>query len=258
VTSVTGDQHWQTYQPDEPKGTPQDDEAPPPPTHTPAPPYGATQALEPARLQRLRRPGGGGGPAKALLVGFIALAAVGGVGVGIAGIAGSDGVPGLGKPDALSDGGLDQLRADLVDVRGDTELFQAVIYPGYASVEVPVDGSTQRYETRYWDGDLDDASSKGTASYVRFDLADVDADVMTEAIATAKTLVDDPQSWYVVIYASLAGEGERQERPTITAYASNEFSESAYVEVRFNGAEVRRYVNGEVVEPVMPVKPHSS
>ena len=174
----------------------------------------------------------------------VVLLGVGGI---IAVSASNDGVPGFGKPDALSADGLEQLRADVRDRTGGTEVYRAVIYPAYASVDLPVDDSSQRSENLYWDGDLDDEGTKSTSSYVRVDLADVDPAAVVEAVATAKT-VEDPETWYVIIDGPSADYPDEieQDPPSITAYASNEYSESGYVEYTFAGKEVRR------VEPEVP------
>lgn len=254
---MTDEKQWPTYDPDGSRGSSgergAEEPAATPKTPEPAvvaPSYGSSQPLEPARLRRVRRSGrSGGGPAKVLLLGFIAVTSVGGLGAGIAAIAGSDGVRGVGKPDAQSAEGLQQLLDHVEERTGGSEVFRVVIYPGYASLDVPVDRRSQRYETLYWDGDLTSNDSKGTSSYGRFDLADVDAEVMAAALEEARSLVEDPESWYASIGTGFVHEGERPTRPTISAYASNEYSESVYVEVRFNGTEVRRYVDGEVVEP---------
>lgn len=266
---MTGDQQWPTYDPGNDQGgsghepvgdavvegsvEPDPDETAEPSTWLPVPipPYGAAQALEPASLPKLRRPGGGGGMVGAIVVGVIALAVIGGIAAGIGGIVAATGgdVPGFSKPDAQSAEGLADLVDDVEERTGGSELFHAVIYPEYASVDLPVDARSQRYETSYWDGDLSEDGSKGTSSYGRFDLADVDAQVMQDAIDVAKSLVEDPNSWYASIGTGFVSSGEKGGRPTISAYASNEYSESVYVEVYFNGTEVLRYVDGEVVEP---------
>jgi hypothetical protein len=156
----------------------------------------------------------------------------------------------FGAPDALSADGLDGLREDVADRSGDTEVFGATIYPKYAVVEVPVDDRSQRSESLRWDGGLSDFGvTKGTADSERIDLADVDAAVVTEVVETVKTLVDDPDTWYVIIEgASTNGAIPDEDGTTLTAHASNDFSESAYVAVDLDGKEIRRYVDGEVVE----------
>jgi hypothetical protein len=205
---------------------------------TPPPGYGAqAYAQQPWGRPRRRR---GGGILVFLLVLLI-----------VAGTAGAT-VFGLWKggvlfaPDALSADGLDGLRAAVEDETGGTEVFRAVIYPDYAVVDVPADGTSQRQESLRWNGGLDGFGSKGTASGQRVDLAEVDARVMLEAIEEAKTLVDDPETWYAIIEGPGAGyEGG----PSISAHASNDFNESGYVRVDLDGTEITRYADGEVITP---------
>jgi hypothetical protein len=156
--------------------------------------------------------------------------------------AGEDGVAGLGAPDAQSAAGLAQLLEDVEDRSGGTEVFRAVIYPDYAVVDVPVDGRSQRQESLYWQGDLDEFGGKGTSSHTRVDLAEVDAAVVAEAIATAERLVEDPTTWYVVVDGPTTtfdeGEGDG---PTVSGYAGNEFGESGRVVLELDGTERSRY-----------------
>ena len=155
--------------------------------------------------------------------------------------AGSDPRP----PDALSAEGLDELRTDLRERTGATEVFRAVVYPGYAVVAVPVDATSQREQSYYWDGDLDDGGSKGTATQARTDLADVDAHVVGNAVTRAKRLVEDATTWYVVVAGPGTTAGADDRGTTVTAYASNDFSESASVELALDGTVVARYVSTE-------------
>lgn len=245
---MSGDQQWQGYQPGGTAGESSD-----PPAEPRRPVLPSKPAARPAARTQRATSGRSGISSnaralRALILGGAAVVLV--TVVGLSAYLGSekDGVPGFGKPDALSAEGLDQLRADIRDETGGTEVFRAVIYPEYASVDLPVDDRSQRSQTRYWDGDLDDEGSKSTSSYVRVDLADVDAELVLEAVATAKTLVENPESWYVIIdgpSTSLPDEIE-QDPPTVTAHASNEYSESGYVELTFDGEEIRR------VEPQVP------
>ena len=110
---MTGDQQWPTYDPGNDQGgsghEPVDDAVvegsiEPDPAETaepstwlpvPSPPYGTAQALEPASLPKLRRPGGGGGGmVGAIVVGVIPLAVIGGIAAGIGGIVAATGPDG--------------------------------------------------------------------------------------------------------------------------------------------------------------------
>ncbi|WP_148615881.1 hypothetical protein [Nocardioides rubriscoriae] len=181
---------------------------------------------------------GGGLPRLAMPVLAGALALGGGV-LGLRSLAGGDGVPGFGGPDALSAEGIAQLRDDVAERTGDTELFRAVIYPEYAVLDVPVDATSQREESLQWDGDLGDFAGKGTASNERVDLAEVDPAVLLAAVAEAKRLVEDPTTWYAIVEGpSTTTDGDAA---SITAYATNDYNESGLVEVGLDGTEIRRY-----------------
>ena len=86
-------------------------------------------------------------------------------------------------------------------------MFEAVLYPEYAIVDVPVDATTNREHSYYWDSDLEETGSKSTTDYRRFDLADVDANVVVSIVDGARAKVEDPQSWYSIIRAPSAYDG---------------------------------------------------
>ena len=93
-------------------------------------------------------------------------------------------------------------------------------------MQVPVDATTNRYEYRYWDGSLDEATSKSTTDYTRFDLRDVDPDVIVGLVDEARSRVEDPTSWYAIVRQP---DDEYDNGTWISAYATNEFGESAYL-----------------------------
>lgn len=127
------------------------------------------------------------------------------------------------------------LVADLEDGIGGTELFQAVLYPTYASLDAPVDDRTQRKQSYYWDGDLDEPGSKGTSDDPRFDLAGIDHAVVVDLIGQVRGRVEDPTSWYAIVRAPDEDDGA-----VFQVYASNEYGESAYVSATADGTVVYR------------------
>ena len=127
------------------------------------------------------------------------------------------------------------LVADLEDGIGSTELFQAVLYPTYASLDVPVDERTQRKQSYYWDGDLDEPGSKGTSDDPRFDLAGIDHAVVVGLVDQVRERVEDPTSWYAIVRAPDEDDGA-----VFQVYASNEYGESAYVSATADGTVVYR------------------
>lgn len=120
--------------------------------------------------------------------------------------------------------GYDELLTDLGRDVGSTESFEVVLYPTYAVVYVPVDATSGRSALYYWNGTLDDLDSRTTSTEERFDLRDVDIDVVTELVSRVRGKVEDPTSWYAIVHAPGSQEGA-----AIWAYASNDYQETAYV-----------------------------
>lgn len=142
----------------------------------------------------------------------------------------SDPVP-ISTVDLFSPGGYGDLVADVASERGSTEVFEAVLYPGYAVLYLPADATSSRYELWYWDGRLDDLDSRNTLTGgERLDLADVDPAVVVRLIRKVKRLVDEPVSWYAIVRAPDPANGA-----AITTYASNEYSESEYASATLEG-----------------------
>ena len=106
-----------------------------------------------------------------------------------------------GHADVFTEEGLADLAEDIESATGSTTVFSVVMYPDYAVVSAPVDRSSKRYINYYWDGNLRE-SSKGSGVYEgRFDMLDIDADVVTGLLAKARRLVEGPTSNYVVVNA---------------------------------------------------------
>lgn len=112
---------------------------------------------------------------------------------------------------------------------GSAEVFQAVIYPRYAVLSVPVGPKGRRYESFRWDGrSLTSTSVRSTSDDRRIDLVDVDLETVLELMDYNLDRVDDPNLWYAVI-------GSFAKDARISVYASNEFEEGAYVVADLNG-----------------------
>jgi hypothetical protein len=131
--------------------------------------------------------------------------------------------------DVLSAEGYADLVAAVQEQSGGTEAFDAVLYPEYAVVSLPVDDHTKRYRSWYWDGGSLATSSQGTASSPRFDMGGVDAAVLVDLVGQVQELVEDPTSWYVIVRAPDA------DGAMLWAYASNEFAETAYLGAKPDG-----------------------
>ncbi|WP_408899492.1 hypothetical protein ACJ5H2_10425 [Nocardioides sp. R1-1] len=221
---------WKRYTPDE---TPDPDGpagAAPAPYRPPQPPR-KVRSLEERTVRRR-----GVHPAGALIAGVGVLAAVG-LPVLLA-VGGGEDPPGAGEPQ--TDRGFDALVAALREERGSTLVRRAVVYPEYASVTAPYrpdDPADERELSYYWDGDLDEPT-KGTSDDESFDLADVDSAVLAGLCPQVERLVEDPETCYLIIDSPPAGD----ETPAwISAYASNEFNQTAYVEFGLDGAVVEEH-----------------
>ena len=68
--------------------------------------------------------------------------------------------------------------AQLEEERGSTEVWEVGLYDGYAIVYVPVDSSSTKYDALRWDGGGFEDWTKGTSTYTRFDLAELDPEVL--------------------------------------------------------------------------------
>lgn len=139
-------------------------------------------------------------------------------------------------PDVLSPDGFADLVAAVEASTGTTVVFRAVLYPEYASVDVPVDPTSKRQMSLSWNGELSDSDRLGTSSYERVDLADLDAEVFDGLLRKARKRVDEPTSTYVIIEGASSG---RELDARILAYASNEYSEGAYVAATLDGTVTR-------------------
>jgi hypothetical protein len=224
---------WKQYRPDD---TPEPDGAPAqPPTPKPYAPPKQPKQPKPVRSldeRTIRRTGAGGAPVKLVVGGVVA--AVGATTLIFVLSGGSD-PPGADEPQ--TDKGFDALVAALKEERGSTLVRRAVVYPGYASISAPYkpeDPTDERQLDYYWDGDLAEPS-KTTGDEESFDLADVDSGVLDRLCPEVRKLVEDPTQCYLVIEKP---DPEDETPAWISAYASNEFNQVAYVEYGLDGTQV--------------------
>ena len=142
----------------------------------------------------------------------------------------------------LSVRGYTDLLDALTEETGSTESFSAVLYPTYAVVELPVDGTTQRSDRFYWDGsDLESQHSLGTSTEERYDLEEVDPAVLVGLLKKVRSRVEAPTSWYAVIGAP------GDDGAVLSVYASNAYSENAYLLATVDGT-----ITYESTTPVAP------
>lgn len=124
---------------------------------------------------------------------------------------------------------------DLEEETGGTTVFRAVIYPGFASIDVPF-ADDERSVSYRWDGGLDE-SSKSTSTEKPFDLATIDPEHFGAMCDAVRAVVDDPKDCYLIV--------EQPDKPDggwISAYTSNEFNQSSYIVFDRDGTEVSRYL----------------
>ena len=125
-----------------------------------------------------------------------------------------------------------------------TYAFSAVIYPRYAVLEVPT-GTNNRYQNFYWNGeDLQLEDIKGTTDDAQIDLGLVDPNQCINMLITVRARLENPNSWYCVIDDSF-GNG-----PQMSAYASNDFSETTYLIEGLDGTVI--YDSEADVQPAPP------
>lgn len=164
----------------------------------------------------------------------VAVAALGVIGVG--GFAIVRTVFGHEEPQTVE--GFESLLEDIEEKSGSTEVFEAVIYPGYARVDLPVADGDERELSYRWDGGFS-MEIKGTTDDEPFDLADVDPSHFDDMCAEVSTLVDDPGTCYLIVRAP-DGTVPDGVDAWITAYVSNDFTQSAWISYDLGGDEVGR------------------
>lgn len=141
------------------------------------------------------------------------------------------------QPGPQTTEGFADLVEDLEEEHGSSEAFRAVVYPGYAVVEVPF-ADDERSVSYHWDTRLDE-SSKGTSTEQPFDLATIDPAGFDDMCDAVKKTVEDPEDCYLIL--------EKPDEPDgawISAYTSNEFGQSSYIAFDLAGNEVSRYPAG--------------
>ncbi len=136
--------------------------------------------------------------------------------------------------------GFAQLVEAVEQETGSATVFDAVIYPTYAVVSAPAEASGRRSHSYYFDGALR-RTGQGTTTDPRFDLGRLDAEVMAQLVARARTeLVEKPTMVYLIV--------RRPEEPADawwSVYASNAYTESGYLQADRTGKVVLRYVSTE-------------
>lgn len=148
--------------------------------------------------------------------------------------------PGENGVNVLTTGGYDDLVVALEEEAGSTLVFSATLYPRYAVLSVPEKETGKRYRSYYWDGRTLVANDiKNTSDAPRIDLESVDPDVMITLVEDVRGRVEDPTRWYANI-DSVATEG-----PRMSAYASNDYNEGAYLVATLQGEIIYESTYGD-------------
>jgi hypothetical protein len=134
--------------------------------------------------------------------------------------------------------GYDGLVAAVAEKTGSATVFGATIYPGYAVVDVPVDARSQRSFGYYYDGGWSDWTGSGTAPGDRLELDQIDGATVEGLVREVEQLVQDPAASYVIVNARGGEDGV-----CLSAYAMNEYDETAYLDATCSGKVVRTYVS---------------
>lgn len=138
--------------------------------------------------------------------------------------------------DVLSVKGFGAMLAAVRRTTGSTKAYDAVLYPGYGVLQLPVDRGTRHQELYRWDGALSPVGTLGTAQDRALDLSAVDPRILVRLSERARrNLVDDATSWYVILHDRRAGDAS-----VIYAYASNAYGEGGYLSATITGKVTRR------------------
>jgi hypothetical protein len=215
---------WTQYSPDP---TPDDDARPEVTAYEPPAPAKPVRSL---RERTVRSHGVGPTLARLALitVGAAVAGVVGWIVVDLVRLAVDD-----GEPQTVE--GFAEMVDELGEETGGTDVFLAVIYPDYAVLDVPV-GDDDRYASHRWAGTFSE-SSKGTTDNPRFDLADIDPAPFEDMCAEVSALLDDPDTCYLIVSRPDADDTDQS---WVSAYVSNDFSQTAWIGYDREGNEVSR------------------
>lgn len=226
---------WRVYE-----GDPTPDPEPPEPEAPDKNPYAAPQphATTGQGFPTVVRRRSG---APTLILVMVAVAVLGVVVAAAVAIFAAVGGPGgLGGIDAKDPDDFEELIEKLEEERGSTEVFWVGLYTDYIIVDVPYtdDPSDTRELSYNWrGGDLDDNYSKGTSTDPRFDITEIDVDVIDGLCDPVLEIAEGADYCYIFI----SNPGEPDGAWFYTS-ASDEFNRSYSIQYDKNGNEVSRSV----------------
>lgn len=142
------------------------------------------------------------------------------------------------EPELLTRDGFVKLRDDMRAKVGSTHYLSAVVYPDYATIEVPIAGNPSHSRRWYYNGSfagnpIESPRRPGSKSA---DLEDVRVMALTRAVrhAPAQLNVRDSDRTYL-IFDSRAG------RSVMSVYVMNASNDAGYWTMRLNGKTVAKY-----------------
>jgi len=229
---------WRVYEGDStPDPEPPAEPPPVPYGDTPIVPYGgAGQGYSAPVVVR------SGSAAPKLIILIVAILVLsGGVAAAIAIFAAVDsGIGGIGGIDAKNPDDFEEMVDDVEEKTGSTEVYWVGLYDGYIIVDVPYgsDQSDTREISYRWDGSLTE-STKGTSTDQRFDLEDIDSQVIAGICDPLLELAEGATAGDCYVFIAHPYEGSNV---WFRTSASDEFGRSYSIEYDKDGVEVNRSV----------------
>ena len=141
-------------------------------------------------------------------------------------------------PRLLTRAGLGKLRDDMRAKIGSTHYLSAVIYPDYATIEVPVAGDPAHSRRWYYNGSFpyNPIDSPRRAGAPSADLAKVSVTALARAIrnAPAQLNVRDADRTYLIF-------DNRSGRNVMSVYVANPANDTGYWTMQLNGTTITKY-----------------
>lgn len=142
------------------------------------------------------------------------------------------------KPQLLTRNGLAKLRTDMRAKLGSTRYLSAVIYPDYATIEVPITGNPGQSRRWFYNGSFpyNPIETPRRAGSTSSDLRDVSLTALARAIrrAPAQLNVPDADRTYLIF-------DSRSGRNVMSVYVANPSNASGYWTMNLNGKTVRKH-----------------
>lgn len=131
--------------------------------------------------------------------------------------------------------GFEFLRTSFEKETGGTRVIDMAVYPRYAVAEIPEGSAEGRTRSLYFDGSTWAENSLSTTTARPFDIARIDPQVLAKLSRDAREMVDEADSWYVILRAPDA------QGSAVFAYASNKYGEGGYIAARVDGKVLGTY-----------------